>query len=313
MPEVSVIIPNYNHASFLIERIESVLRQTYTDFELIILDDASTDNSHTIIETYSTHPKVSHIAYNETNSGSPFRQWRKGVELAKGDWVWIAESDDYAHADFLLETMAKAVKCKKVALVYCDSFIIDNSTTDQKQSKYANQKNIEFNTTKWLHSYSNTGEQEINESLKWQCVINNVSAVLFNRTRLLKEIPNVIEYRYHGDWLIYIRMAINGKIAYIPQPLNSYREHEKNHSKSEDYNKYSKIEYFRILEYLLQENSVTDKKKLFLYFIQRYIGFGFLKDNGLGKNGIYESYCKINRPLARKVLFQLLINKLKRK
>jgi len=126
----------------------------------------------------------------------------------------------------------------------------------------------------------------------------------------LKIISNVANFRFHGDWLIYLQMAKDGKIAYIPNALNYYRKHEKNHSKSDDYNKYFKIEYYRILNYLFQENTVTDKKKLLLHFVTRYIGFGFLKDNGLGKAGLYRAYRKINPKLARKVLLQLLINKI---
>lgn len=94
--KVSVIIPNYCHARFLNRRIDSVLNQTYGDFEVIILDDCSSDNSRDIIETYRHHPRVSHIVYNEKNSGSTFIQWDKGFELAQGEYIWIAESDDEA-------------------------------------------------------------------------------------------------------------------------------------------------------------------------------------------------------------------------
>lgn len=98
---VSVIIPNYNHAAYLRQRIDSVLSQSFDDFELILLDDCSTDNSREVLESYWQHPKLSHLIYNETNSGSVFRQWQKGIDLAKGEFIWIAESDDYAHPQFL--------------------------------------------------------------------------------------------------------------------------------------------------------------------------------------------------------------------
>ena len=95
MPTVSVIVPNYNHARFLPQRIESILRQTYQDFELILLDDCSTDDSRAVLSQYASEPRV-RIQFNEVNSGSTFRQWNKGVRLARGKYVWIAESDDYA-------------------------------------------------------------------------------------------------------------------------------------------------------------------------------------------------------------------------
>ena len=103
MPFFSVIIPNYNHALFLRQRIDSVLNQTYTDFEIILLDDHSPDNSREIMEEYRSNKKISHIVLNEKNSNSLLLQWKKGIALAKGDWIWIAESDDIADPGFLEE------------------------------------------------------------------------------------------------------------------------------------------------------------------------------------------------------------------
>jgi len=88
---VSVIVPNYNHAEFLKQRIESILNQTYTDFELIMLDDFSTDNSSEIIDDFTARFLNIRSYYNKDNSGSPFAQWDLGVNLAKGEFIWIAE------------------------------------------------------------------------------------------------------------------------------------------------------------------------------------------------------------------------------
>lgn len=85
--------------------MQSILQQTWHDFEVIILDDCSTDNSKVIIEQYRNHPQVKAIIYNEVNSGSPFKQWAKGLQLASTEWVWIAESDDYCTEDFLTSVL----------------------------------------------------------------------------------------------------------------------------------------------------------------------------------------------------------------
>ena len=94
-PKVSVILPNYNHAPYLCERLESILTQTYKDFELLILDDGSTDDSYQIIARYERRARV-RVLVNSTNSGSAFSQWNLGISLASGEYVWIAESDDSA-------------------------------------------------------------------------------------------------------------------------------------------------------------------------------------------------------------------------
>ena len=88
---VSVIVPCYNHAPYLKQRIESILNQTYQNFELILLDDVSPDESGEILLSYKDHPKVSHCIINERNSGSTFHQWNKGIALAQGELIWIAE------------------------------------------------------------------------------------------------------------------------------------------------------------------------------------------------------------------------------
>ena len=100
IPAVSVILPNYNHSSFLKKRIDSIINQSFQDFDIIILDDCSTDCSREIIEEYRSNVNITNIVYNEINSGSTFKQWKKGIELAKGKFIWIAESDDYADESF---------------------------------------------------------------------------------------------------------------------------------------------------------------------------------------------------------------------
>src|ERR1700749_2948806 len=122
---VSVIIPNYNHAQYLKQRIESVLGQTYTDFELIILDDCSTDNSREIIEAYRDHDKVSHLVFNKTNSGSTFNQWQKGIELAKGKYIWIAESDDWCEPTLLVTLVTALEDNESCVLAYVQSYVVN--------------------------------------------------------------------------------------------------------------------------------------------------------------------------------------------
>ena len=129
MPLVSVIVPNYNHAPYLRQRLDSIFNQTFKDFEVIILDDCSTDNSKEIIEEYRNRPQVSHIEYNEINSGSPFKQWAKGFELAQGEYIWIAESDDWAEPNFLETLVSFLNSNNEIALAFSASnWVFPNQT-----------------------------------------------------------------------------------------------------------------------------------------------------------------------------------------
>src|SRR5690606_38859485 len=124
-PLVSIIIPNYNHAKFLRERIDSVLNQNYIHFEVIILDDASTDKSLRIIEEYKNFDRV-RVFVNENNSGSTFKQWNKGIEHAIGEYIWIAESDDISDLNFLKRIIEEFSKNESASLVFSASYTIDN-------------------------------------------------------------------------------------------------------------------------------------------------------------------------------------------
>src|ERR1700722_10725104 len=96
MPLVTVVVPNYNHGRFLRERLDSIVGQKFQDFELILLDDCSNDDSCTILREYAAKRAGTKTSFNSVNSGSTFKQWNKGVLMATGKYVWIAESDDYA-------------------------------------------------------------------------------------------------------------------------------------------------------------------------------------------------------------------------
>src|ERR1700757_4566906 len=126
MAKVSVIVPNYNHARFLRQRLDTILAQSFQDFELILLDDCSTDESRTILEEYARDPRVQ-LELNEVNSGSPFKQWNKGVRLAKGKYVWIAESDDYADPRLLERLVAILDGDPAVAFANCRSWRVTDS------------------------------------------------------------------------------------------------------------------------------------------------------------------------------------------
>ena len=98
--KVSVIIPNYNYAKYLKKRVKVIEKQTYPIYELIVLDDCSTDNSREVIDKLAKKYNIKTI-YNEENSGCVFKQWQKGIEAATGDLIWIAEADDQADKKFL--------------------------------------------------------------------------------------------------------------------------------------------------------------------------------------------------------------------
>lgn len=232
MVKVSIIVPNYNHESFLKDRLNSIFNQSFQDFEVIILDDASTDNSKTILKQYEDHPKVSHLIFNSENSGSPFKQWVKGIKLAIGEYIWIAESDDYADIYFLEKTVRVLESNPNISLVYSDSFEIDEN--GEIKSCWRDKRNDFFSTDRWSKSYQNNGIDETFKFLIKSNTINNISSVLFKRNSVLSNefLETIIIYKNVGDLYLYLYLLINGDIFYLNDSLNYLRIHNTNTTKS---------------------------------------------------------------------------------
>lgn len=237
---ISVIVPNYNYAHYLDQRLDSIFNQTYKDIEVIILDDASTDSSINVIEKYRSRPEVSHIVINERNTGSPFQQWMKGIHLAKGEWIWIAEADDLARPTFLETCMKHIQMYGNVSVCYVDSLYIDkdNRPLPTREHKYENT----------FTAYN--GPQFANHYLYWGNAIANASSAVFRKEYAL-QIKNqtFLNMRYCGDWMFWFEMALQGTIINIHEKLNLFRQHVSQTTKGKS-NGQIVIESIQIVKYI---------------------------------------------------------------
>lgn len=278
-PLVSVIVPNYNHSRYLEKRFDSIFNQTFRDYEIIIFDDCSTDDSVHVLESFRNHPKVSHFILNEENSGSPFMQWKKGIELAKGEFVWIAETDDFAESVFLEKAVLTLKNNQDVNLVYVDSTIVN--VEDEPIGLWSSIKNKRFKTTKWSKEYGISGKKEVIDFLLHSTTINNASAVLFRKKSLADKgfLKELAAYKTSGDLFTYIFVALQGKISYIAQPLNNYREHVLNVTKKNTKSGLLYIERLRCFEKALSQLEQAKFTKMELYDLKKKYKH-ILKKNG---------------------------------
>ena len=229
MPKVSVIIPSYNHARFLEQRIESVLNQTFQDFEIIFLDDNSTDNSREVFAKYANHPKITYAIFNEINSGSPFKQWNKGFSLTTGEYIWIAESDDYASPKFLQTLVNVLDQRESVGLVYCQSSLVDENNNVILSTYH--QWTDSIDTARWKADYFNDGISECRNFLICKNIIPNASAVLIRKSIYQKIDKYNDRFKVAGDWLTWTQILLKSDIVFISEPLNYFRTHENNVSR----------------------------------------------------------------------------------
>ncbi|NDU91010.1 MAG: glycosyltransferase [Ferrovum sp.] len=227
LPRVSVIVPNYNYARYLPERIGSITRQQFPFYELLVLDDASTDDSVQVIEQLAVELRVHlRIVRNERNSGSVFEQWAKGVAMARGDLVWIAEADDLAEPSFLKAVLAPMAD-PAVVMGYCQSRQIDTDGRQLAASYLDYTKDV--SEERWLRPYRVDGLDEIRTCMAVKNTIPNVSAVVFRRTALADALDRLLTelrtYRIAGDWLTYLAVLERGDVAFVPESLNLHRRH----------------------------------------------------------------------------------------
>lgn len=209
---ISVIIPNYNHEPYLEQRMESILHQTYQHIEIIILDDASTDGSKRIIENYRSNKLITHIIINESNSGSTFLQWDRGLNKAQGEFIWIAESDDYCEPYFLEDLVSKLQN--NTVLAYAQSFFINSN--DQ----------ILYQSSAEYPSQHLKGEVFIKQYMLNKNAIYNTSMCIWRKSCYPFISKEFLKYKYCGDWIFWNELAIRGNVLISCKLHNYYRKHK---------------------------------------------------------------------------------------
>lgn len=204
-PAVTVFMAVYNAAAYLSQAIESVLAQTFRDFELLIINDGSTDNSTAIIEKYPD-PRI-RILNNETNKGLYFTRWR-GVHEARGDFFAILDSDDIAMPERLAIQYDYMIQNPDVAICGTRTELINSKGEVTGMSKsYSGNKNV-------LMIFEN--------------VLMNSSVMI--RTELIRLVGSYKEYDLAEDYDLALRLAEKYRIEILNEVLVKYRIHGNNTS-----------------------------------------------------------------------------------
>lgn len=248
-PFVSIIIPNYNHAKFLNQRINSVLNQTYKNYEIIILDDNSKDNSIDIIKQHESNEHISHIVTNTQNSGSPFIQWQKGLKLAKGEIIWIAESDDACENELLETLINEFNKDEDCVLAFCKSIKID--TNGNRIGEVGMKTDLHIDGKSFFDKY-----------LYRYCFINNASSAIFRKDVLAKIDWRHTNFKGSGDWILWIEISRCGNVAYINQPLNFFRIHGTNTTTQQLYSGKNEAEAIEVYRFMKDKRYIGYFKEL---------------------------------------------------
>lgn len=268
MPKVSIIIPSYNHCDFLIDRLQSITHQTYKDWEAIIIDDKSSDDSVAIIEKFlisNPNFNVKHFIMNDENSGSGYKSWQKGIELAATEFIWIAETDDYSSTDFLKEMVTILENNPKTALVFCNSNYVDrNKEYLYDSSKRTSILNVE------KENYKIIDNKVLLDSIPLNPLITNGSSVVFRKPS--NEIPDeILQHKQMSDLFLWTYLVKNSPFGFLNKKLNFFRRHDdstttKNHAVNQE-RLYEEMVFYNNYFKLSKANS----KAIITHFIKNFI------------------------------------------
>ncbi len=228
LPRVSAILPNYNYEAHLPMRLDSIFDQTLPLQEVIVLDDASPDRSVEVIRVVAdARGRDIRLEVNAKNTGSPFVQWKKGLSMASGDFVWIAEADDTADPR-LVATLVRRMQEERADFGFCDSWQIDaeDNRTGESYQGYM----TEFPPGTFGRSFAMDGKDFLRKFLAVKNVILNVSSVVFRREALARALETVgdelTDYSVAGDWRLYAELCLaGGRMVYEAEALNGHRRH----------------------------------------------------------------------------------------
>lgn len=269
-PLISVIVPNYNHSAYLRERLDTIYNQTYPNYEVILLDDCSTDNSREILTEYAEkYPEKTRTAFNEQNAGKVFLQWNKGLSLAKGDFIWIAESDDYSEPTFL-EEMIKCFRYSSVMLAFARSVFMQEGKQIWSTEEYLN----DVKNMRWDEPFVLSAPDAVRLGFGYKNIIPNVSSCVF---RNIGKVPDDVvrvcsNMHLSSDWIFYLCIMKGGCLSYTNKATNFYRIHQESTSLKVQQTMRYYDEYEMVSQYVAENYEVSEElfRSILSYLLWHY-------------------------------------------
>jgi glycosyltransferase involved in cell wall biosynthesis len=211
-PTVSFIVPCFKLAHLLSECVTSILNQTYRDFEILIMDDCSPDDTALVARSFNDE-RVVHVR-NDPNLGH-LKNYNKGIELARGKYIWLISADDYLRRSYVLEKYVHVLeRHPNVGYAYCDGVGVRDG--------------IETGTlTREVHGDRDRvmpGHEFLKVLLKWNSVLAASGIVRRECYEKVSVFP--LDMPWAGDWYLWAMFALYYDVAYVAEPMVCYRVHE---------------------------------------------------------------------------------------
>jgi glycosyltransferase involved in cell wall biosynthesis len=220
-PLVTFVVPCYKLAHLLGECVQSILDQTYTDFEILIMDDCSPDNTPEVAQSFGDE-RVKHIR-NHSNLGH-LRNYNKGIELAQGKYIWLISADDYLRRPYVLERSVEVMERNpRVGYTFCPGVgVRDGQETE-------------------VLGYSIFGgpDRVVNGHVLLKRLVDSnivLAASALVRRECYEKVGafplkgewagTTVDFGWNGDWYLWCMFALYFEVAYFAEPMVCYREHD---------------------------------------------------------------------------------------
>jgi glycosyltransferase involved in cell wall biosynthesis len=237
---VSVIVASYNHAAYLARRMDSLLAQTYPQLEIIVIDDASRDNSLNVLRGYESDPRIKLVARQK--NGGWVSVSNQGIELASGEFVVFANCDDACEPSMVERLVAAMRAHPSAGIAFCRSLLVDKQ--DRVLGNDFAMREGAFRSLCSADCLISTAQ--MSRFLLDSCVIPNLSAALFRKKSFVQIGNFAAAYSVCSDWDLFFRFAARYDVAYVCESLNRFRQHAAT-IRSVTKDRVINEEYFRLL------------------------------------------------------------------
>lgn len=232
---ISIITTSYNYNEYISETIKSVLAQTYSDWELIIVDDASTDESVKTIKTFCDDKRIKLICHDK-NKGLK-KSIQTGLKYAKGEWIAFLESDDSLYPNALEERIKNCPE--NINFVFNSVNLIGEKDWIEEVQKQVSKTEEQLSKLNFPHNMFKLFDKNN--------PILTLSSVMIKKDLLIEELLNSpVDSLF--DWWLYINLAFENDFFYLPQKLTNWRIH------SNSYIKKPHKKHFRLVNVLAYIN-----------------------------------------------------------
>lgn len=255
MPTLSVVLPNYNHVRYIGEQLQAILDQTHQPLEIIIVDDASTDNSVEVIQNWVDKNPLVRLVRNEQNQGVNF-SFNRGIAIASGDYIYPCAADDKVLPGLFEHSMGLLAQYPEAGLCCSHPAFLDNATgaIDKHED--------------WFHLSDQPcyiSPEELIKAVSPHRLWIAGHTCIVKRELFLQTGGYCAELKWYSDWFIFHAIAFRHGICYIPEALAALRVLPNSYSAQRQKDIRSEHEVLKHLVELLRSEPYRDLLPAFIH------------------------------------------------